>query len=642
MAINSWLSYPQRDHFLQLISESSVKLLFITPELFTSYFMPFYLEHSSVIRINMICVDEAHSACLASTDYRASYSLIPHCIRIIAHTQHSTPLDRNAFKLPNGNVDLVIHNLEKVPTTPQVLLLTATANAYVNQSICAKFKIDSYIPPEKIFQRNFSLSFKRVVNPNAALLSIVRGQFGSKFPVIVFCSFKKSTETLTVYLQQNGYKAYCFHGGLSELQKMNTLKELDKLEPSRPKKGCSKASAKQVTKDKIRQLFQIDLIISTVSLSMGLDCSRLNGVLHYNLPPSIESYVQQIGRSGRSGQDSTCVTFLKKGDYYFSRNKGLIEFYQPNVVLDRVVDLICFGKKSIEQGSSGRQRASKAAKSEPGRSVFRPLKKYFMIKEEEPKKLLNMDKRAFQFLLNLLRENCSFKLEVLYTLCVTAKITFRHKSDSFEYLAKDEEFKKIQKFGKKVKNGFSFNVNCLTNAMRSDPLTTIAKLNRLARKYHGFLIKTGYAVYVRFDIERSPTTKTADIRAEMKRVLREAVKQNLERKLRRLDLFYFILDEALKKFSLETQTAERSQFIQSKIEKYFQMDELDFVEKHIGWDVLRNSLPLEFLPVESECRVNSKTRDSRPRPNPFFLSSFPKSSRRSRPTCAWTSATAPF
>lgn len=95
-------------------------------------------------------------------------------------------------------------------------------------------------------------------------------------------------------------------------------------------------------------MFKIDMITSTVSLSMGLDCSKLNGVLHYNLPPSIESYVQQIGRSGRSGQNSTCVTFLKRDDFYFSRNKFFFEYYQPNCILDRVVDLICLEKKSFD------------------------------------------------------------------------------------------------------------------------------------------------------------------------------------------------------------------------------------------------------------------------------------------------------
>jgi superfamily II DNA helicase RecQ len=120
-------------------------------------------------------------------------------------------------------------NLERVRPSPQILLLTATANKAVSEEICKIFKIDKHFQPEKIFQKNFKLNFKKVFNPNAALLDVMKSEFKSKFPVIIFCSFKKSTETITTYLQQNGYKSFCFHGGLSELQKMNTLKELDKL-----------------------------------------------------------------------------------------------------------------------------------------------------------------------------------------------------------------------------------------------------------------------------------------------------------------------------------------------------------------------------------------------------------------------------
>lgn len=197
--------------------------------------MPFFLEHRSTLRINMICVDEAHSACLTSSDYRASYSLIPNCIKLISEIQETTPLDIKKLDLPETHSKLIRYNLEKLPAKPRILLLTATANLSVKDNICQKFGIEKYFPPEKIFQRNFSLHFQRVVNPNTALLNIIRETFNYKFPVIIFCSFKKSTETLTVYLQQNGYKAYCFHGGLSELQKMNTLKELEKLEKT--KKG---------------------------------------------------------------------------------------------------------------------------------------------------------------------------------------------------------------------------------------------------------------------------------------------------------------------------------------------------------------------------------------------------------------------
>jgi CRISPR/Cas system CSM-associated protein Csm2 small subunit len=207
-----------------------------------------------------------------------------------------------------------------------------------------------------------------------------------------------------------------------------------------------------------------------------------------------------------------------------------------------------------------------------------------------------MDKKKFYFMLNLLRENCSFNLEVIYTLCVTAKITFRHKSDSIEKIKTDLNFKRIQKYSKSIKNGYSFNVSYLSNAMKWHPLDTIAKLNQITQRHNGFLIKTGYGIYLKIHSkEESQNLKMKEVYEEMRTVLKFSVHKNLERKLRRLDLFYYILDQALRQFPEEHETNKRSQYVQRNIEKYFEMDEINFVTDHIGWDNLKKTLPLQFL-----------------------------------------------
>jgi hypothetical protein len=227
---------------------------------------------------------------------------------------------------------------------------------------------------------------------------------------------------------------------------------------------------------------------------------------------------------------------------------------------------------------------------------FKQVGKYFTIREDEPKKKFNLSKNQFHFMLNLLRENCSFDFEVIYTLCITAQVTFRSKAEGIKAIKKDPLFLKIRDLGRSIKNGISFNVKNVVNLMNWHPLEAISKLNSLALKYNGFLMKSGYAIYLKIhDSTKKLKLRMEDIYSEMQKVLVKTVEENLIRKLRRLDIFYYILDQGLKKFPSDSETEQRSLFVQKNIEQYFKMDELDFVKEKIGWENLTKSLPLEFL-----------------------------------------------
>ena len=59
---------------------------------------------------------------------------------------------------------------------------------------------------------------------------------------------------------------------------------------------------------------RVKRLFGTTAVSVGIDNPHLNYVINYSIPASLEQFVQQSGRAGRSGQESICVLMASNGN----------------------------------------------------------------------------------------------------------------------------------------------------------------------------------------------------------------------------------------------------------------------------------------------------------------------------------------
>ena len=69
----------------------------------------------------------------------------------------------------------------------------------------------------------------------------------------------------------------------------------------------------------------IRVIFATSALGMGVDAPGITHVIHIGAPPTLESYLQEIGRAGRRGQEATADLFFCNSDVSQAKvSKGLV------------------------------------------------------------------------------------------------------------------------------------------------------------------------------------------------------------------------------------------------------------------------------------------------------------------------------
>lgn len=239
--INSSISYGETEEIFREIISGKIKIIYVSPEKLEN---SEFAKKIKALSPEYLFIDEAHCISQWGHNFRPSYTKIIQFAEFIG--------------------------VKKISS------FTATATPLVREDIIRQLKLEN----PKIFIQGFE---RENLSINVFVTKFKKEKTSeiltnNRTPAIVYTATRKNAEELVEFLRHKNIQSQFYHAGMApELRRI-------------------------IQDDFISG--RIKIIVATNAFGMGIDKSDIRTIVHYNMPGSIESYYQEIGRAGRDGNES--------------------------------------------------------------------------------------------------------------------------------------------------------------------------------------------------------------------------------------------------------------------------------------------------------------------------------------------------